>query len=173
MNHFNLDPRPHQIDATAFVAGNATIIGDVWVGRDSSIWFGAVIRGDVESIRIGNQTNIQDNAVVHGDPGIPCQIGDRVTVGHAAIVHGATVDDDVLIGMRSVLLNNVRVGSGSVIAAGTLVPENTVIPPNSLVMGVPGKIRGQTTDVHRQMIVQGTQHYVAAGQAYRNYGKPD
>ncbi|MEM9824989.1 MAG: gamma carbonic anhydrase family protein [Planctomycetota bacterium] len=164
---FETTLRASQIDPTAFVAANATVVGDVTVGAESSLWFGVVARGDVEAIRIGRQSNIQDNSVLHGDPGEPCIIGDRVTVGHAAIVHGATVGDDVLVGMRAVILNGAEIGSGSLIAAGAIVTEGTIVPPGSLVLGVPAKIRGPVQPTHQEMIRHGAEHYVQAAAAYR------
>ena len=166
-DEFTLDTRDGQIDDSVFIADGAKVIGDVTIGPDSTIWYGVVVRGDTEPIRIGAATNIQDGCILHGDPGLPCIVGDRCTVGHAAIVHGAVVEDDVLIGMRATILNGARVGSGSVIAAGAIVTENTVVPPGSLVMGIPGKVRGECNETHRRMIADGTKHYVAAGRAYR------
>lgn len=131
------------IAGSCFVAKNAVVAGDVEIGRDTSIWFGVVIRGDEAQIRIGEESNIQDNATVHVGEGIPAMIGSRVTVGHNAVVHGAVVEDDVLIGMHSVVLNGARIGRGSIIGAGAVVLESTEIPPYSLVVGIPGKVRGQ------------------------------
>ncbi|TWT54049.1 2,3,4,5-tetrahydropyridine-2,6-dicarboxylate N-acetyltransferase [Rubripirellula amarantea] len=161
----NLEPL-RNLDPSIFIAPNATVFGDVQIGREATIWFGAVIRGDTDTIKIGTQTNIQDLCVLHADPTFPCTIGDRVTVGHAAVIHGATIENDVLVGMRAVVLNGATIGTGSVIAAGTLIPENMVVPPNSLVMGVPGKVRGQTSEVHQAMITRGAKHYAEAGRQY-------
>lgn len=149
-----------------FIAETATVFGDVRLGADASVWFGAVIRGDVEHIHVGERTNIQDLCMLHADPGFPCEIGDRVTVGHSAIVHGATVENDTLIGMRAVILNGAVVGTGSVVAAGCVVTEGTIIPPNSLVMGMPGKVRGKTGPAHAQMIQRGARHYSDAAKEY-------
>ena len=110
------------------------------LGADSSVWYYAVIRGDTEQIRIGASTNLQDFTMVHADPGVPCLIGNRVTVGHRAILHGCIVEDDCLIGMGAILLNRVKVGAGSVIGAGALVPEGVEIPPGSVAMGAPAKV---------------------------------
>jgi carbonic anhydrase/acetyltransferase-like protein (isoleucine patch superfamily) len=131
------------IDPTAFVAPGAMVRGDVVIGRDSSVWFGAVVRADQEMIRIGEETNIQDNCVLHSDPGLALQIGNRVTVGHGAVVHGAVVEDDVLIGIHASVLNGAHIGAGSVIGAGAVVGEGADIPPDSLVFGVPGKVVGK------------------------------
>lgn len=122
------------------VAANATLVGDVTLGDNASIWYGAVVRGDTGPIHIGSNTNIQDNAVLHGSPGSPLTIGDNVTVGHAAIVHGCTVKDGALVGMGAILLNGCVVGEEAMVAAGALVTGGTVIPPMMLAMGSPAKV---------------------------------
>jgi carbonic anhydrase/acetyltransferase-like protein (isoleucine patch superfamily) len=155
------------VAATAYIVDNATVLGDVRIGEHASIWFGAVIRGDTESIRIGDETNVQDLCVVHADPGYPCQLGARVTVGHAAIVHGATVEDEVLIGMRAVVLNGAKIGAGSIIAAGCVVPEGMIVPPHSLVMGMPGKVKRETNEKVRARIARAAAHYVELARQYR------
>ena len=131
--------QPDKIAASAFIAAGVQIVGDVTIGERASVWFNSVLRGDCEKIAVGDDANIQDLSVVHADPGFPCLIGDRVTVGHAALLHGAVIEEDVLIGMRSVVMNGARIGTGSVIGAATLITEGVVIPPNSLVLGSPGK----------------------------------
>jgi carbonic anhydrase/acetyltransferase-like protein (isoleucine patch superfamily) len=163
--------RAEQIAGTARLAPSATVRGDVWVGERSSIWFQAVVRGDTETVRIGAETNVQDACILHADPGYPCVLGDRVTVGHAAVVHGAQVEDDVMIGMRAVILNGARIGRGSIIGAGALVTEGTIIEPNSLVFGMPGKRVRETTVEQRDRIRQAAEHYVAAAQAF--FGQPE
>lgn len=169
---FEIHFRPDQIAESAWIADGATVLGDVSIGPESSVWFGAVIRGDTEKIEIGSRSNIQDLSVLHSDPGDPCVIGDRVTVGHGAVVHGAIVEDDVMIGMRAVVLNGARIGSGSVIAAGAIVTESMEIPPHSFVAGVPAKVRGSATEKHAEMIRHAAEHYVAASVAYqRNQSK--
>lgn len=134
------------VDPTAFVDYSAQVIGDVHVGAESSIWMNCVVRGDVHAIRIGKRSNIQDLTLVHvmRDTN-PTVIGDDVTIGHSAVVHGCTIEDRCLIGMGAILLNGVHVGTGSIVAAGALVPEGTVIPPGSMVMGVPAKVRRALT----------------------------
>ena len=127
------------VSSAAFVADNATVCGDVKVGEDSSIWFGAVLRAECEPLRIGDRTNVQDNVVVHIDSGFPVTIGSDVTVGHGAIVHGCTVEDGVLIGMGSTILDHAVIGEGAIVAAGSLVLSNTVIEPGSIWGGVPAK----------------------------------
>jgi carbonic anhydrase/acetyltransferase-like protein (isoleucine patch superfamily) len=135
------------IPATAYVDPSAQVIGDVILGDHSSIWMNAVVRGDVNSIRIGAGSNIQDCAVIHGMRHLyPVTIGNGVTIGHNATVHGCTLEYDVLIGIGAIVLNGAHIGAGSIIAAGALVPERTIIPPRSLVAGVPGKIRRSLTE---------------------------
>ena len=132
-------PRVHP---TAFIDVSAQVIGDVEIGEESSVWMCAVVRGDVNAIRIGRRSNVQDGAVVHAMTGThETHIGDHVTIGHAAVVHGCTIEARCLIGIGAILLNGSRVGSGSIVAAGTLVPEAMQVPPRSLVMGSPGKVR--------------------------------
>jgi carbonic anhydrase/acetyltransferase-like protein (isoleucine patch superfamily) len=140
---------------------SAQVIGDVELGEHSSIWMNAVVRGDVNSIRIGARSNVQDCAVLHGMRHLyPVIIGEMVTIGHNATVHGCTLEDAVLIGIGAVVLNDARIGEGSIIAAGAVIPEHTVIPPNSLVAGVPGKVRRALGDVDREMILKYAQNYL-------------
>lgn len=130
-----------QVDPTVFIAPSAQVIGNVVIGKLSSIWFQTVLRADFDAIRIGEETNIQDMTTCHADEGIPLSIGSRVTVGHRCVVHGCTIEDDCLIGMGSIVMNRAVIGEGSVVAAGTVILENTIIPPYSLVTGAPGKIK--------------------------------
>ena len=159
------------IHDSVLIAPGANVIGRVTMGQQSSVWFNAVVRGDSELVEIGESTNIQDLCLVHTDAGKPCRIGNRVTLGHAAIVHGATIEDDVMIGIRATVLNDAVIGTGSLIAAGALVPEGAVIPPNSIVMGIPGKIVREATDKDRQRIQYAASHYVEAAAACRNQSK--
>ena len=133
-----------------FIAPTATVIGDVSLGADTGIWFGAVVRGDKDRIEIGNGSNIQDNAVVHTSKGYPTLIGKEVSVGHGAILHGCTISDRVLVGMGAIVMNGAVVGEDSIIAAGAVVTEGAVIPPGSVVMGVPGKVVKQATPNRRR-----------------------
>lgn len=155
------------IHPTAFVAPSADVMGDVRLGAHASVWYQCVVRGDMAPIVIGERTNIQDLTMVHVDEGLPCTIGANVGVGHRCILHACTVEDDCLIGMGSVLLNNVRVGAGSVIGAGAVVPEGMVIPPGSLAMGVPARIRGQVDEQLRARIRATVEHYVELGRLHR------
>ncbi len=135
------------VDPSVFVDQTAQVIGDVHLGPECSVWMNVVIRGDVNSIRVGRRTNIQDGTIVHVNrvPSFPCLIGDEVTIGHGALVHGCTIEDRCLVGMGAILLNGCHIGTGSIIAAGTLVPEGMRIPPGSMVMGAPGKVRRPVT----------------------------
>jgi carbonic anhydrase/acetyltransferase-like protein (isoleucine patch superfamily) len=156
------------IHPSAFIASTASVMGNVTLGAEASVWYGAVLRGDLEAIEIGDQTNIQDLTMVHADPGIPCRIGRRVGVGHRAILHGCTIEDECLVGMGSIILNGARIGTGSVIAAGALVPEQMEVPSGSLVMGVPGRIV-RTVDAALAERIAGTwMRYVAHAKRHRN-----
>ena len=142
--HRGRRPRLHP---TVFVDDSAQVIGDVEIGEESSVWMCTVIRGDVNSIRIGKRSNVQDGTIVHVMTQThPTVIGDNVTIGHGAIVHGCTIEDQCLIGMGAILLNGSHVGTGSIVAAGTLLVEGMKVPPRSLVMGSPGKVKRQLTD---------------------------
>lgn len=132
--------RPPFIDPAAFLAPTATVIADVTIGPEVSIWFGAVLRGDSDRIVIGAGSNIQDNAVLHCDPGAPCLIGKNVTIGHGAVVHGCMIEDGALIGMNATVLNCARIGAGAIIAAGALVSPGVEIPPRTLAVGVPARV---------------------------------
>lgn len=155
------------IHSTAFIAATAALMGDVSVGEDASIWYGAVLRGDMAPIVIGGQSNIQDGTIVHVDEGVPCSVGRRVGVGHRVILHGCTVEDECLIGMGSILLNGVRIGTGSVVAAGAVVPEGMQIPPGSLVMGVPGRIVRPVDEALTRRVAFTWRHYVEQARAHR------
>jgi carbonic anhydrase/acetyltransferase-like protein (isoleucine patch superfamily) len=158
-------PRLH---STAWAHDGAWLIGDVELGPDVSVWPTAVLRGDMGRIRIGAQSNVQDGAVLHMTTNMSHAIvGERVTVGHKAILHGCIVEDDCLIGMGSILLDNCRIGAGSIVAAGALVPVGRVIPPNSLVMGSPGKVVSELSDSHRRMIAFSWKSYVEKCRVWR------
>ncbi len=161
------DYRPELVDDEAWIAPTASVMGQVRIGALASIWFGAVLRGDVEPITIGSGSNVQDLCCLHADPGCPCILGERVTVGHGAIIHGAHVEDEVLIGMGAIVLNGARIGQHSIVGAGTLIPENRVIPPRSLVLGVPGRVLRVVSEQDIQKIRSGAQHYIEAAQQYR------
>lgn len=157
-----------RIGADVFLAPNATVIGDVELGDEASVWFGAVLRGDIGSIRVGPRTNVQDLACMHLTDGVSTtNIGADVTIGHGAILHGCTVEDGCLIGMGSIILDNAVIGAGSVIAAGALVPPRMVIPPRSLVKGSPGKVVRAVTEAEGRLGVDGARHYVESSRKYR------
>ncbi len=149
------------IAAGAFIDETAQVIGDVVIGAESSVWMQVVIRGDVNYIRIGDRTNVQDGSVVHvQNETHPTVIGNDVTIGHGAVVHGCTIHDRVLIGMGAVILNGAVIGEDSIVAAGTLVTERSVIPPRSMVMGSPGKVRRTLTDAEVATILEFSGNYV-------------
>jgi carbonic anhydrase/acetyltransferase-like protein (isoleucine patch superfamily) len=157
-----------KVAPTAFVEESAQVIGEVEIGADSSIWMHAVLRGDVNRIAIGRRTNVQDGTIVHVMQGThPALIGDEVTIGHAAIVHGCTVLDRVLIGMGAIVLNGASIGEDSIIAAGTLVAEGMVVPPRSMVMGVPGKVRRSLSDEEVAGILESAANYVRYKKDYQ------
>jgi carbonic anhydrase/acetyltransferase-like protein (isoleucine patch superfamily) len=155
------------IEPSAFIAAGAVVLGDVHLGRDVSVWYNAVVRGDTERITIGEASNIQDLAMVHADPGLPCVVGSRVTVGHRAILHGCIVEDECLIGMGAILLNGVRVGAGSVVGAGAVLVEGMEVPPGSLVLGVPGKVLRQVGEETQRRIEHAWRHYVGEANRHR------
>ena len=166
MSVLSFDGRKPRLGQGVFVAENATIIGDVEVGNDCSIWFGTVLRGDVNHIRIGSRTNIQDNCVLHvTHERWPTIVAEEVTIGHGAIVHGCTVADEVLIGMGAVILNHAQIGTGCLIAARALVTEGMQVPPNSVVMGIPGRIKPLRDD-QLARIRRNAQSYVELKELY-------
>ncbi|KGK97861.1 acetyltransferase [Methanococcoides methylutens] len=156
---------------TAFIADSADIIGDVFVGENSSIWFNAVLRADMDKIKIGNRTSIQDNSVIHTDPATPTEIGDDVTVGHGAVLHSCKIGDNVLIGMNSTVLDEVEIGENSIVGANALVPPGKKFPPNSVITGVPGKVRREATPEDAVMIRENAAEYVRLAAEYRKQKK--
>ncbi len=159
------------IHPTAFVHPHAVVIGNVTLGARVSVWPTAVIRGDSDTIEVGDDSNVQDGTIIHADRGLPTKIGRRVAIGHRAIVHGTIVEDDCLIAMGAILLNGVRVGTGSIIGAGAVCPEGMLVPPNSLVLGVPGKVKRETTVEERNRIRETVQAYLALGLDYARGSK--
>lgn len=149
-----------------FIANTATVIGDVEMGDDCSVWFGAVIRGDSDEIRIGHRSNIQDNAVIHCDPGAPAIIGDDCVIGHLAIVHGAQLGNCVLVGMNATILNHAKIGNNVIIGANALVTAGTVIPDNTMVLGSPGKPVGTLSPEQIAGIKENARVYVEKAQEY-------
>jgi gamma-carbonic anhydrase len=160
--------RAPQVAASAYIDEAATVIGDVVIGEDSSVWPGVVIRGDVHCIRIGARTNVQDGSVLHVmRDEHPLVLGDNVTIGHGVVLHGCTIESRCLIGMGSIILNGAKIGAGSIVAAGTLVTEGTVVPPGSLFMGHPGKLRRMLTPEDQKSINDYAQRYVEYAKTYR------
>ena len=168
-----LGGRGPRIDATAYVADGAQIIGDVVLGAGTSVWFNAVLRGDTERISVGSGSNVQDGAILHADPGYPCTIGSGVVTGHGAILHGCTIGDDCLIGMGAIVLNGARISFGSIVAAGAVVPEGKEFPPSSLIMGVPVKVVRETTAEDLAGIAAGARHYQERAHIYRDELRDD
>jgi len=158
------------IHESVYLAAGARVVGDVTIGEDSSVWFNAVLRGDCEALRIGRRTNIQDNCVLHADPGFPCVLGDGVTVGHGAVVHGAQVGDNVTIGMHAVVMNGARIGADSIVGVGAVVTEGTEIPPRSLVIGLPAKVKRNPTDEEVARNRASAEHYVQNARKFRASG---
>ncbi len=155
-----------KIHPTVFIAENSQVVGDVTIGKESSVWYNVTIRGDAAPITIGEGTNVQDNSVIHVDTDGPTRIGSRVTIGHGAIVHAATVADDVLIGMGAIILSGAQIGEFSIIGAGALVPEGMQVPPRSLVLGVPAKIIREVTEEEIARIHNGAQGYIERAKNY-------
>lgn len=156
-----------RIDPSAFVAPSADVVGDVTLGRETSVWYGCVLRGDIAPIRVGEQTNIQDLTVVHVDVDSPTVIGSRVGIGHRAIIHGCTIEDGCLIGMGAIILSGARIGEGSLVAAGAVVTEGAEVPPGSLVIGVPGRVVRQVDEPLRGRMARTVEDYRALKEGHR------
>jgi carbonic anhydrase/acetyltransferase-like protein (isoleucine patch superfamily) len=156
-----------QVAESAWVAPGAFVIGDVHLGEESSVWYGAVLRGDTEPIRIGARTNVQDGCILHADPGFPAVVGEGCVVGHNAVVHGCEIGDNCLVGMGATILNGAKIGDGSIVAAGAVVPEGREFPPRSLIVGVPAKRVGDLTDEQSADIERGASEYVERAVAHR------
>jgi carbonic anhydrase/acetyltransferase-like protein (isoleucine patch superfamily) len=156
-----------KISGTAFIADSADVIGDVEVGDFSSVWFNAVLRGDRNKIRIGNRTSIQDNVVIHVDPVNGVQVGDDVSVGHGAVLHGCRIGSNVVIGMNSTVLNGAEIGENSIVGANALVPEGKKFPENRLIIGVPGKVKREIEEVEIEAIAENAAEYVELVMEYR------
>ena len=156
-----------QLGENVFIAPNASVIGEAALGDEVSIWFSAVLRGDIAAVSVGRRSNIQDNAVLHVGENEPCIVGENVVVGHQALLHGCTVEDDCLIGMGAIVLNRAVIGRGSLVGAGALVTQGTVIPPNSLVVGSPATVKRELTRRERQQQANYAAKYVIVAQNYR------
>lgn len=163
--------KPIQKGENVFIAPNATVIGNVSLGNDSSVWFGAVLRADSDSITIGDRTNIQDNAVIHVDPNEPATIGNDCIIGHLALVHGATIGNNVLVGMHSTVMNGAKVGNFCIIGANAMVPAGMQIPDYSMVVGTPAKIVKQLSPEHIQAVEKNAAVYVELAKEYIEFYK--
>jgi carbonic anhydrase/acetyltransferase-like protein (isoleucine patch superfamily) len=159
MTVYTLDGVSPEIARSAWIARDAAVIGDVLLGEETSVWFGAVLRGDNEPIRVGRRTNIQEHAVIHTDPGFPAVIGEGCTIGHRAVIHGCEVGGNSLIGMGAIVLNGARIGVNCLIGAGALVTENKVVPPNSLVVGAPGRVVRELDEAAIEALRRSAAHY--------------
>ncbi len=166
MSLYRLNDLQPQIAADAWVAPNASIIGDVVLHAQASIWFGAVLRGDVERITIGAGSNVQDGSVCHADPGMPLTVGENVTVGHMVMLHGCTIGDNSLIGIGSVVMNGARIGKNCIVGAGSLVTEGKSFPDGSLIMGRPAQVVRQLDDAALAKLQQNAKNYIRNGQRY-------
>lgn len=161
-----------RIDPSAFIAPGAVVLGDVTLGPRASVWYTAVLRGDTAPIVVGEASNVQDGSIIHVDAGVPATVGARVGIGHRVVLHGCTVEDECLIGMGSVLLNGVHIGTGSVVAAGAVVPEGLRAPPGSVLVGVPARITRAVDDALRSRIQATWQHYVTEAERHRSGAFP-
>ena len=167
---FAIHPTRVELGRGAWVAPNATLIGRVSLGALSSVWFGCVVRGDLEPIAVGDQTNVQDLTVVHVDRGCPVLVGSRVTIGHRAVIHGCSVDDDAVIGMGAVLLSGSHVGRGALVAAGAVLREGFEVPAGAIAAGVPAVIRGEVGPELRERFRDGVENYLRLAARYRSGG---
>ncbi|WP_019170402.1 gamma carbonic anhydrase family protein [Pseudaminobacter salicylatoxidans] len=154
-------------EESAWIAPDASVIGEVWMGSGVSVWFGSVVRGDNEPIRIGQGSNVQEHVVMHTDPGFPLTIGADCTIGHKAMLHGCTISDNSLIGMGAIVLNGARIGRNSLVGAGALITEGKVFPDNSLIVGAPAKVVRALDDATIARLRQSARHYVANGKRFR------
>lgn len=168
---YQIDNKRPTFHGDSFIAPNATLIGDVQIHHNASVWFNVVIRADNDTITIGENSNIQDGSILHVDTGVPLAVGKNVTIGHKVMLHGCTIGDGSLVGMNAVVLNGAAIGKGCLIGANTLIPENVTIPDGSMVLGSPGKVVKQLTAEHQAILAKGANHYVENGKKYRLTGK--
>ena len=156
-----------EVAESAWIAPGAYVIGEAYLGEQSSVWYGAVLRGDTEPIRIGARTNVQDGCVLHADPGYPAVVGEGCVVGHKAVVHGCEIGANCLVGMGAIILNGAKIGEGSIVAAGAVVPEGREFPPRSLIVGIPAKRVGDVSEEQTADIARGANEYVERAAAHR------
>ena len=164
---YQLDDDKPAVDASAWVADSADVIGRVQIGADSSVWFGAVLRGDSDDLRIGVGSNVQDACVLHADAGFPLRVGDGVTIGHQVMLHGCTIGDGALIGIQSVILNGARIGANCLVGAGSLVPEGREFPPGQLILGRPAKVVRALTEAELERLAWSARHYAQTARRFR------
>lgn len=155
-----------KIDSSVFIAPSSDLVGKVTIGKNSSVWYQSVLRGDVDEIIIGENSNIQDGSIIHCVEGFPAIVGDNVSLGHGVILHGCNIANNVLIGMRATVLTGAVIGENCLIAAGALVTEGTIIPSNSLVVGIPAKVKGHVSEKNIEMIKMTAEHYVDYSKQY-------
>lgn len=165
-----LSGKQPKIENASFIAENATIIGDVKLEEGTTVWYGAVIRGDGDSIRVGKNTNIQDNTVVHVDPDNPVVIGENVTIGHSCIIHGCTIGDNCLIGMGSIIMNGAKIGDNCLVGAGALITENKEFPSGSKIIGSPAKMKSEVTEKDLELIKYSADYYMKDAEMYSTKG---
>ncbi|MBU0993794.1 MAG: gamma carbonic anhydrase family protein [Proteobacteria bacterium] len=165
---FQIDTISPSLDPSVFLAYNATVIGRVTIGKKSSVWFNTVIRGDIDAITIGDESNIQDLTMIHADTGKPTIIGNKVTIGHRCVIHGCVIEDNSLIGMGAIVMNGAQIGTGSIVAAGAVIMEDVIIPPYSLVAGIPGRVKRTFEENVVDMIHFASQVYVDRSRDYMN-----
>lgn len=165
-----LNGKRPETEKVSFIAENATIIGDVKLEEGTTVWYGAVIRGDGDSIRIGKNTNIQDNTVVHVDPDNPVVIGENVTIGHSCIIHGCTIGDNCLIGMGSIIMNGAKIGDNCLVGAGALITENKEFPSGSKIIGSPAKMKSEVTEKDLELIKYSADYYMKDAEMYSTKG---
>ena len=170
MTEPRLDKSLTQVSDEAFWAKGATVLGDVHIGKGSSVWFSAVIRGDVEEIRLGERVNVQDGTIVHADSGFPTVVEDDVTIGHRCVIHGCKIGRRALIGMSATVMNGAEIGEECIVGAGALVSEGKVFPPRSLILGVPAKVKRELTEMEVQMLEASAVHYAENGAAFKAAG---
>lgn len=169
---YTLDNRVPQFKGDTWVADNATLIGSVTLENDASVWFNCVLRGDVDDILIGEGSNVQDGAVLHTDPGLKLRVGRNCTIGHLVMLHGCSIGDNTLIGIKSLVMNRAKIGNNCIVGANSLITEGKVFPDNSLIMGAPAKVVRELTPQEIQMVTLSAQHYVANARRFKTGLKP-
>lgn len=166
---YRLGDNSPTVSASAYIAPNATVVGKVILAENSTVWFGATLRGDNETISIGADSNVQDSAVLHTDPGYPMSIGPRVSIGHQAMMHGCTVGDGTLIGIQSIVLNGAVIGRSCLVGAGALITERKIFPDGTLIVGAPARVVRELTDEERQNLLKVAENYAQRGAYYRSH----